>query len=211
MPCHCGAPIVMFDDNGEAACSDDPSHDIDGGYLDDDELADAGRWEITSDAEADWCLAKLARARWEIARIEERTEDEIDRIRTRATDLLRTPLRDEEFFAGHLTRYLQAKQATGEAGKTYRLLNGDLKSRAGSVVVEIEDEAAVLDFIEGHQLTDLLNIKVTPNKPAVKKVLQAGEEIPGARLVQNDDSFTISTPAGEPPAFLPRPNTEEAA
>lgn len=53
MPCHCGAPIVVFDDNGEASCSDDPSHDIDGGYLNDDELAEAGRWEITTDAEAE--------------------------------------------------------------------------------------------------------------------------------------------------------------
>lgn len=230
-PCpDCGAPIVTYPDNGEVACAEDASHDLNGGSLADDEMphgpSDAEEafdpddpltyppeqpWEITNDSLANWAIHKIKRARFELDRIAAMEADEIDRIRTRCAQLRKGPERDEEFFTDHLARYMRAKQERGEVrGKTYSLVNGDIKTRAGSTVVNITDPALALDFAEGHGRVELLNVKVTPNKPALKKALEAGEEIPGVELVRNEDSYSVVVNAGEPPSWLPMP-TEGAA
>lgn len=198
----CKAPVVTYDDTGEEACSEDASHDFD--------EAEDSPWSIGSDGEANWALAKVKRARWELARIDEMVVYEIDRIRTRAAQIRRPHEASDRFFSSHLAAYLRAQQERGRAGKTYKLLNGDLKSRAGSTIVEV-DEDTFRDWAEANARLDLLNIKVAPNKPAIKKALDAGEQIPGVTLAQNDDSYSVAVPDGEPPAFAPTADESEAA
>lgn len=165
------------------------------------------RWSIDSDPVADWALAKVRRARWELDRLNDRAEDEKRRIDEWLTDASRPFVRDVEFFERHLIEY--RKQVTPAKGKTYRLVNGDLAVKAGSESVEV-DEAVFLDWAEGNQRMDLLRTKVEPSKPAIKDAIKAGEEIPGAQIVVGDDRYVVSTGKGEPPAVLPMPRENAA-
>lgn len=199
----CGAPVVTYADNGETACADDASHDV--------EETEDSPWFINSDGEADWALAKVKRSRWELARIKEMVDFEVARIVERGKQLSRTHERDEQYFTAHLEDYMRRLQEKGQAQKTYRLVNGDLSVRAGSTVVEVVDEALALDFAEGNGRVELLNIKTSPNKPAIKKALQSGEEIPGVLLVTKPPTFSVLLDSAEPSAVLPMPRDEEAA
>lgn len=222
MPCEvCGAPLMAYPDTGETVCSDDPCHDVDGSVLADDEYPandpdnpatfdpTTMPWTVTSDNEADWACRKVQRARHELRRIDLMYREELRLLTERVEKLQRGPLRDEEFFTGHLRRYYEQIAAEGGLygkAKQYPLVNGTLSSRAGSERVDIVDEAAVLDFAEGNARVDLLNIKTTPNKPALKKALKAGEEIPGVRLVVGEPSFSVEVSSDEAPAWLPLPH-----
>lgn len=236
MPCRqCGNAVVQYADNGEWACGDDPSHDIDGSEADDDELNEpdppsqdeedydpenpstwdpaSAPWTVTDDSEAEWALAKLQRAKSEVRNIERRAQAEVDRISAWHERTARGPLRDVEFFTGHLRRYYEKVVVAGGLygkSKSYNLTNGTLSTRAGSEKVEVVDEAACLDFAEGNGRVELLNIKTTPNKPAIKKALKAGEQIPGVELVRSDDSFSVEVSTEEAPAWIKMPEAGAA-
>jgi len=55
--------------------------------------------------------------------------------------------------------------------------------RSGSLSVKITDEASVP--------TQLCKVVTTPDKTAIKKQLEAGEDVPGAELVRGDDGLTV--------------------
>lgn len=57
--------------------------------------------------------------------------------------------------------------------------------RAGSVSVEITDEASIPS-----QLCTVKTI-TAPDKAAIRKQIEAGETVPGARLVRGDDGVTV--------------------
>lgn len=162
-------------------------------------------WKITNDAVADWALAKYARAEWEIQRLRDLAAEEIARIHQRVEEAVATTKHDVDFFGWHLTEYHQRLQEAGQAGKTYRLLNGDLTSRELPVRVVVTD----LDLVTGYD-DGLLRIKVEPDKRALLERLKAGEVIPGAELVSGEVSFRPRPGKHEQPAFLPRPDSEAA-
>lgn len=225
----CGAPVT-FDDNGEVACSSDPSHDLDGSTLHDDEMPSGPSddeqnydednpatwdpatmpWQIASDGEAEWALAKVQRARFELGQIGLRYDDEKRRIDSWREQVSKGPLRDEEFFAGHLARYYERVKDEGRLygkSKTYRLVNGDIVGRSGSESVEV-DEAVFVDWAEANERLDLVEHKPHPKKTAIKAAIKAGETIPGARIVVGDEKVEAKPRGGEPPAWMPMPNTE---
>ncbi len=218
---------MRYADTDEHACSEDAAHDIDGSEANDDELddepnADAAAydpddpstwdparrpWKITSDSTADWALAKVKRARWEVDRITDRADDEARRVVEWRANASAGSLRDIAFFEDHLIAY--RRSVTPAKGKTYRLLNGELKASAGSEHVEV-DEDVFVDWAEGNGRLDLIEHKPQPKKAAIKEALKQGEVIPGARLVVGDERFTVVTGGGEPPAVLPMPEPVDA-
>jgi hypothetical protein len=58
-----------------------------------------------------------------------------------------------------------------------------LSRRAGGVSLVITDEAAIP--------SQLTRTRVEPDKAAIKKQLQAGEDVPGAALAQGDDTISV--------------------
>lgn len=58
-----------------------------------------------------------------------------------------------------------------------------ISRRAGSLSVQITDEASVP--------SQLCKVVTTPDKTAIKKQLEAGEDVPGARLERGPDGVTV--------------------
>lgn len=71
--------------------------------------------------------------------------------------------------------------ATGQ--KKVERPRGTVSKMAGRVSVEITDENAIP--------TQLCVTKIQPDKSAIKKQLDAGEDVPGARLVRGSDTVSV--------------------
>lgn len=71
--------------------------------------------------------------------------------------------------------------ATGQ--KKVERPRGTVSRLAGRLSVEITDEASVP--------SQLCKTTVAPDKAAIKKQLDAGEDVPGARLVRGPDSISV--------------------
>jgi Bacteriophage Mu Gam like protein len=162
------------------------------------------KWQITNDAQADWALAKYARAEQEIKRLNDLADEEIARIRQRVESATSTPQHDLEFFGGHLTRYHQRLLEDGQAGQTYKLLNGDLTARKLPDKVHVTDP----DLIYTHD-ESLVRIKVEPDKRAIAAALKLSD-VPGAELVPGETVFKPRPGRHEQPAFLPMPGEDAA-
>ncbi len=71
--------------------------------------------------------------------------------------------------------------ATGQ--KKVERPRGTVSKIAGRMSVEITDSDAVP--------TQLCKTTITPDKAAIKKQIEAGEDVPGARLVRGEDSISV--------------------
>lgn len=160
------------------------------------------RFVIDGDRTATWALRKLAAARAEADRIKMLAQAEVDRVKEWERQALAGPGRDINFFEGLLGEYLRMLQAEGRAKKSYKLPAGTITSRKAPDVLEVTDEELFRDFAEGWNRLDLLHIKITPNKKALKEAIDEGvaligflcgvtpeRAIPGARIVEGDVSY----------------------
>jgi phage host-nuclease inhibitor protein Gam len=164
------------------------------------------RWSITNDTLADWALAKYARAEQEINRLRELAAEEIARINARVEEACATAMHDIDFFGHHLTQYHSRLQEQGQAGKTYKLLHGDLTSRALPPRVGEVD----VDKVQAYD-PDLVRVKVEADKRKILDRAKQGEVIPGVEIVSGEVSFKPKPGKHEQPAFLPLPDESEAA
>ena len=83
--------------------------------------------------------------------------------------------------AAYKGRMLTLLDAIGE--KKLERPAATISRRAGSLSVQITDEASVP--------SQLCKIVQTPDKTAIKKQLEAGEDVPGARLERGADGITV--------------------
>lgn len=186
-------------------------------YDEDDPSTWDAPWSINSDGEADWALRKLAAARQEKERLQQRHDEAVAEAKAWLERESKRPDRTIDFFEGHLRAYHQSKRPDGSR---YPLLHGTLTSRKGSEVVEVEDAEAFMRWARVY-VPGLLRVKEEIDKAAVKKLpskqgvfVVDGEIVPGVRLVEKDRSWKVETTGEEQPAWLPLPgssDTPEAA
>lgn len=94
----------------------------------------------------------------------------------------------DEARAARLTGYLQLQLRRLEPNaKRFELPNHDVVSRAGSTVVDIENE----EDLPPEFFNNPKPPKAKPNLVAIKAALQKGEDVPGARLVQKDRTWSV--------------------
>lgn len=162
------------------------------------------RWTIDGEATATWALRRLAAARAELARIEDRFADERDRLDRWATDASRGPLHDADFFTDKLIEYRrQLEAADPKLRATYPLPGGALKRRKGSQSVEVTDEAS---FVEWATTNAPRLLTVAPSKAAIREDLvvadeetgalvdpTTGEQVPGVTRSRGADTYSVTT------------------
>lgn len=97
--------------------------------------------------------------------------------------------RDERRADG-LIHYLQSQLRRLEPeAKRFELPNHDLASRAGAVVTVIYDEDAVPE--EFLYTPPVPKPKPRPDLRAIKAAIKAGQEVPGASLVQKERNWSV--------------------
>lgn len=104
-----------------------------------------------------------------------------DAIKAQADQLSARRKRLEERAKAFDKTLLSILDATGQ--KKVERPQATVSRRTGSLSVLIRDEADIP--------SQLCKLTVSPDKTAIKKQLQEGEEVPGAELVRGDDGVTV--------------------
>ena len=155
---------------------------------------------------ADRYLRLAARYKHEARRISDQFDAEIERLVARRDDLMRAPVRAAERFADLVEGWAVANRT--EHRKSFALPSGTVRTFAGRERIEVDDDAAVVDWWEQDKS---IPVCVQPDpkvhKPSIKasidsKVLvvsddggvtvaATGEVVPGVRVVVGDSTASI--------------------
>ena len=143
-------------------------------------------------------LFRLAGLRGRIAEAEAERDRMVARYDTWFQRVTK-PLADQIAWREALVRSMMEARLDSDpkAAKSLRLPSGTVASRKGSVVVEVDDESAFVEWALKESKLDLLRVPgppppPKPSKDSIKTALTDGEVLPGCRLVENPRSITIT-------------------
>lgn len=171
---------------------------------------DPERWRIRSDAEAEWALRRLAKAKAAAAEIATQAGAWRERISSWERTALHPHDRDRNFFRAHLLDYgRRRREDTGKA--TLALPSGSVTSRhraqPRAVVVKADE---FCDWARNTRLDSLVRTTYAPDRKALAEaatikllpadddgperyvVLVDGEVVPGVEVEGPDTSFSVS-------------------
>jgi hypothetical protein len=172
-----------------------------------------GTWRVTNKGEADWALAKLAKARAARAEVEAIYHDRV----TAAHDALMEAMApvvewrkeqvaryddDEERWEALLLQYHRTLLADDDHAKTVELPHGTLKARKTPDRWDVDDDAFLAWAQDGQR--GLVRVKQSPDKKAMRELLKVaddgcvvteeGELVPGVTVERGEVRFTVETP-----------------
>jgi len=154
------------------------------GVEDDDELSLA---TLQDDEDAERYLESIRALRAELGRDTAHRDKELERIYEWFDEREATIKKRIDRFAERLREYLMLK-----GKKTMKLINGTVKTRAGSISTVVHDVAAFMKWAEKHP--QYLRIKKEPDKTAIKKAHDDSEIVfPGVKFEKGEASLTIDT------------------
>lgn len=164
-------------------------------------------WSITGMDEAAWASRKAATCEQSIAVIDAWEKREIARIKAVASKERDRFARDEEFFVGHLRRYLEHLIEEGRPTKSLELPGGKVALRTRQPLVDVGDEGRALRYAEKNGRASWLRVKTSLDKTAFKKDVEladggkvvdplTGEILTFARWEHQDDSVTFTPVEG---------------
>lgn len=143
---------------------------VEAGEIPEDAIADTlealdGTFEEKADSVA--CVIK------ELLSDTEGIKAEIDTLKERAAS--------KQAKADRLHRYLFVQmQAVGKTG--FESARNKLTIKKTPPACVIEDESALIDYLQDAGMDDLIKYTLAPRKAEIKKLVQEGKEIPGVSL-----------------------------
>lgn len=149
------------------------------------------KFEVNTSEKADWALQKAGEAQWLIGKY----ENERDALIARVTKVCAEKTVDAYETVSHMAALLDPwarKESESIKKKTIPLVNGSIKIIPGRKSVEITKEGDLLKWLnKEHQEAIEVKETVTVKKPAVKVLLEAGEKVPGAKLIQGTSKIQL--------------------
>lgn len=178
--------------------------------LDDDEPNTPFR--VTDDSGAQWVLRKLRREENEIARLNAIATAERDRINEWQTREARPHADNVARWTALLVDYRKyLDELDPKTPAHYTLPDGTLKRTKGRQSVEVLDEGEFIAHAESHDMADLVHVKKSVDKAALKKLRAVdqgngvaviagvdGFPLPGVVLVTPEDSYTVTLTKDNP-------------
>nr|BDD44998.1 hypothetical protein 17 [Spirochaetaceae bacterium] len=157
-----------------------------------DEPVQKERFEVRDIGSADWAAGKIREAQQAIGRIKEHA----DRLRTQIAEWEQSESvqwQDQiDFFEPMIRHWAELSLAQYTKKRSLDLPSGmRIGFRAGSEVVEIEDEEKAIAELKQYKLTDSIKVKEVIVKAAVKKHLNAGIQFNTIRMDKKEDSFYV--------------------
>ncbi|NPV80822.1 MAG: hypothetical protein HPY52_11185 [Firmicutes bacterium] len=156
------------------------------------------RFRIKDDAQADWALRKIAKARRRFAEAEELAMLEVRKIQAWLDDIEKSAEREESFFAGLLREYHMGLLAEDPKHKTHKLPNGQLQMRETQPEF-VRDDQILLRWLKERNLTQYVETIERPQWGELKKALQVegtktvyeGEQVPGIMVNPKPPTFRV--------------------
>lgn len=164
-----------------------------------DEETTRQEWHVTDRGSAQWAMQRL----YELKREEAARHDEADAVRAplEAQLALVDAWEKQEinrleqsvqFFEGELIRWLAHERAQDPQLKSVKLAHGTVASRQKPDGIEIDDEAALINFLSGEAEDDLIRVETKLNKSAIKeRVLKDGQVFPHVKRIAGDLVYEV--------------------
>ena len=167
-------------------------------YEDDEDISVRTGWAIQNTQSLEWALSRDGSLKAEKDRIMAAYEDAKRRLEARRDQLLDKIQRGIAFFESRITRYAEDNRDAllgGGAKKSVALLNGVVgwRRRTGRVVVE--DEKALVEWLQAQPNTDLFRVKIEAKMAAIQEWYKRTKQIPPGCVYQEEYEKLYIEPA----------------
>lgn len=156
-----------------------------------------GPWMPPTLGQAEWAMRRLSNAEGAWDEIEQEANAAMLRIQEWKQDAQRHFAREIDFFTRALELYgLARRAATGAA--TTPLPSGKVKTRWVDPKLVVDDEKAVVDWLDKHGYHDAINTKKTVLVSQLPGRVVVADRIVGYRIVMADGSWSETEGPDEP-------------
>lgn len=155
---------------------------------------------IDDDSKANWALRKIASFIKKQKKNNELAQAEIEKIESWNKEENEKIQQDIDFFQAQLAVYATQKREEEPKNKSWKLPNGRIKFVKQQPKWNYDDEK-LLESLKGSELNDFINVKESPNKPAIKKSFavnngvvvnpDTGEFLEGVTVEERPDQFKV--------------------
>lgn len=171
-------------------------------FLDDQEQTENEAFEVINVETANWALRKIKQYQEKQKENNALAEAEIEKIELWLKTVNEQAQNSIDYFQGLLAEYAVKQRDNDPSFKSQKLPNGAIRFRKQQPKFNYDDEK-LLNYLKQSGETDLINVKETPNKAAVKKLFNVngdklinvgtGEIVEGVTVEEREDKFEVVT------------------
>lgn len=157
-------------------------------------------FNITTDYEADWAVAKIKESEEEMNRLLTLAQEKIDGIRNQCAEIKEKHEKDTAFLRAKLEAYFDTvPHKKTETQESYKLLSGKLVRKRGPLVYDRDAEQLIPylktnypSFVKTEESVMWMELKKNISEIQGKCYFtDTGEEIPGIVATRKPDTFDI--------------------
>ena len=146
-------------------------------------------FKIDSYEKAEWALEKAGEAQATIEQIQAEAKKMIDRIKEACDERTKGLYQTVERMAYYLDPWAR-KESEKINKRTINLAMGDVKIIAGREALRVENEQAVIDYLD-KAAPDLVRIKKELKKKEIKEAVKGGVLVEGCSVVRGEDRIEL--------------------
>lgn len=169
-------------------------------FLEEKERVEHEGFVVDTDEKANWALRKIKQAQKQQKESNELADAEIEKIKAWNKSVNEKAQMDIDYFQSLLAGYALKKREENPKYKSQKLPNGRIKFVKQQPKYNYNDDL-LIESLKKVNRTDLLKIKESPDKAAIKKSFvvtdnqlvdpDTGEFIEGVTVEQREDAFKV--------------------
>ncbi|ALX50438.1 host-nuclease inhibitor Gam family protein [Lentibacillus amyloliquefaciens] len=169
-------------------------------FLDNQEQTNQEGFEITDDQKANWALRKIGQYKDRQSEVNATAEAETEKIEAWANQENDKAQQSIDYFQGLLAKYAMKQRAENPKFKSMKLPNGAIRFRKQQPKFHYSDDQ-LIDYLKKSERDDLIKVKESPDKSAVKKAFtvnedklintETGEAVDGVEIEHRDETFEV--------------------
>lgn len=169
-------------------------------YLETKEQTEQEAFTVDTDEKANWALRKIKQHQEQQEQNNALATAEVDKIESWNKEENKKAQDSIDYFQGLLAAYALKKREADPKFKTQKLPNGSIKFRKQQPAYHYDDEKLV-ESLKKSDRSDLIKVKESPDKTAVKKSFvvnedklinpETGEVVEGVTVEEREDKFEV--------------------
>ena len=128
-----------------------------------EDVPESARWQCTTEADAEWAMARLAEHQREIAEVNQRYDAYFQQLETQRSRRLSRAAAGSAYLNAQLTFWAERRRQDDEANKTTHLAAGAIRTRTVPAKPVIEDQAQLVAWFKAQGWGD--EVKVAESVP----------------------------------------------
>lgn len=171
-------------------------------YLETQEQTEQEAFTVDTDEKANWALRKVKQYQEQQEQNNALATAEIDKIESWNKEENQKAQDSIDYFQGLLAAYALKKRETDPKFKSMKLPNGAIRFRKQQPAYQYDDDLKkVVSSLKRMDRADLIKVKESPDKTAIKKAFVAnkgqlvnpetGEVVDGVNIEEREDKFEV--------------------